>query len=493
VRAPISDVSDLAGARVLVAGARVTGISAARVLVELGAEVTVTDSAPAQLAALAGTPVTSAVRLAVGLAAPPPGTDLVVTSPGFRPDAALLVAAQRTGVPVIGDVTLARWIDCAGSRLDAGSGLDRASRSGADQTAAEWLVVTGTNGKTTTVGMLESILRAAGVDAVACGNIGLPLLDAVRAGHRVLAVELSSFQLHWSRELTPRAAVVLNVSADHLDWHGCLAEYAAAKGSVYAESTTAVVNADDEWSTRLAAGRGGVEFTTSEPAVGQLGVVGEALIDRAFGDPATRGGSPARRGDSTVLASVADVRPAGPHNLANALAAAALARCIGVAAPAVAQGLRAFIPGGHRGVPVGEHAGVCYLDDSKATNPHAARASLLARHGVVWVAGGLLKGVDVDELVIDTRDRLLGAVLLGADRAAIAAALARHAPNLPVRVVDSRDDGAMMEVVAAAAELASPGSVVLLAPAAASMDMFTDYAHRGRAFAAAVAALGIPR
>ena len=491
VRAPIRSASDLSGARVLVAGARVTGISVARVLVELGAEVTVTDSAPAQLAALAGTPVTSAVRRALGLAAPPPGTDLVVTSPGFRPDAALLVAAQRTGVPVIGDVTLARWIDCAGSG---------AARSGADQTAAEWLVVTGTNGKTTTVGMLESILRAAGVDAVACGNIGLPLLDAVRAGHRVLAVELSSFQLHWSRGLNPRAAVVLNVSADHLDWHGCLAEYAAAKGSVYAEGTTAVVNADDEWSMRLAAGRGGVAFTTSEPAAGQLGVVGEALVDRAFGDPAGRGGSPARRGDSTarrgdstVLASVADVRPAGPHNLANALAAAALARCIGVAAPAVAQGLRAFTPAGHRGVPVGEHAGVCYVDDSKATNPHAARASLLARHRVVWVAGGLLKGVDVDELVIDTRDRLVGAVLLGADRAAIAAALARHAPNLPVRVVDSGDDGAMMEVVAAAAELASPGSVVLLAPAAASMDMFTDYAHRGRAFAAAVAALGVLR
>jgi UDP-N-acetylmuramoylalanine--D-glutamate ligase len=484
VRAPIRSASDLSGARVLVAGARVTGISAARVLVELGAEVTVTDSAPAQLAALAGTPVTSAVRVALGLAAPPPGTDLVVTSPGFRPDAALLVAAQRTGVPVIGDVTLARWIDCAGSG---------AARSGADQTAAEWLVVTGTNGKTTTVGMLESILRAAGVDAVACGNIGLPLLDAVRAGHRVLAVELSSFQLHWSRGLNPRAAVVLNVSADHLDWHGCLAEYAAAKGSVYAEGTTAVVNADDEWSMRLAAGRGGVAFTTSEPAAGQLGVVGEALVDRAFGDPASRGGSPARRGDSTVLASVADVRPAGPHNVANALAAAALARCIGVAAPAVAQGLRAFTPAGHRGVPVGEHAGVCYVDDSKATNPHAARASLLARHRVVWVAGGLLKGVDVDELVIDTRDRLVGAVLLGADRAAIAAALARHAPNLPVRVVDSGDDGAMMEVVAAAAELASPGSVVLLAPAAASMDMFTDYAHRGRAFAAAVAALGVLR
>jgi UDP-N-acetylmuramoylalanine--D-glutamate ligase len=438
------------------------------VLAELGAEVTITDSSSSQLAA---TTMPSGVRLIAGLAAPPPGTDLVVTSPGLRPDAALLVAAQRTGVPVIGDVTLARWLD------------------GADQEGAEWLVVTGTNGKTTTVGMLESILRAAGVDAVACGNIGLPVLDAVRAGHRVLAVELSSFQLHWAGELNPRAAVVLNVSADHLDWHGCLAGYAAAKGRVYAEGTTAVVNADDEWSMRLAAGRGGVQFTTSEPAAGQLGVVGEALVDRAFGDAAIRGAN-------TVLASVADVRPPGPHNVANALAAAALARCIGVAAPAVAQGLRAFTPGGHRGMPVGEHAGVCYVDNSKATNPHAARACLLARRRVVWVAGGLLKGlkdVDVDSLVIDTRDRLVGAVLLGTDRAMIAAALARHAPNLPVRMVDSGDDGAMVQVVAAAAELASPGDVVLLAPAAASMDMFTDYAHRGRAFAAAVAALGVAR
>jgi UDP-N-acetylmuramoylalanine--D-glutamate ligase len=469
---------DFAGARVLVAGARITGISAARVLAELGAEVTVTDSSPTQLQTLAGIPwADGVVRLAAGLTAPPPGIDLVVTSPGFRPDTPLLVAAQRTGVPVIGDATLARWVGCAGS------GLDRTSRSGTDQAAAEWLVVTGTNGKTTTVGMLESILRAAGVDAVACGNIGLPLLDAVRAGHRVLAVELSSFQLHWSRELNPRAAVVLNVSADHLDWHGCLARYAAAKGSVYAEGTTAVINADDEWSMRLAAGRGGIEFTISAPAAGQLGVVGEALVDRAFGsDP---GG--------TVLASVADVRPPGPHNLANALAAAALARCIGIAAPAVAQGLRAFTPGGHRGVPVGERAGVCYVDDSKATNPHAARACLLARHRVVWVAGGLLKGVEVDELIIDTRDRLVGAVLFGTDRAVIAAALVRHAPNLPVRVVNSGDDSAMVEVVAAAAELASPGDVVLLAPAAASMDMFTDYAHRGRAFAAAVAALGVAR
>ncbi|MDT7596683.1 MAG: UDP-N-acetylmuramoylalanine--D-glutamate ligase [Pseudonocardiales bacterium] len=457
-------VADLAGARVLVAGARTTGASAARVLAQLGAEVTVTDSSPTQLQALAGIPgVEDAERRLAGLVAPPPGTDLVVTSPGFRPDAPLMVAAQRTGVPVIGDVTLAHWINSVRSE------------------PAQWLVVTGTNGKTTTVRMLESILRAAGIDAVACGNVGFPVLDAVRAGHRVLAVELSSFQLHWSSELNSRAATVLNVSADHLDWHGDLAGYAAAKGSVYARTATAVVNADDEWSTRLAGGPGAVEFTTGEPAAGQLGVIGGQLVDRAFGD-----GSGA-----TVLAQITDVRPTGRHNLANALAAAALARCVGVTAPAVAFGLGAFTPGGHRGVPVGEHAGVCYLDDSKATNPHAARASLLARRRVVWVAGGLLKGVEVDELITEVRDRLVGAVLLGADRAVIAAALARHAPNLPVRVVDSGDHGAMMEAVAAAAELAMPGDVVLLAPSAASMDMFTDYAHRGRVFAAAVAALDV--
>lgn len=467
----LQGVSDLVGARVLVTGARVTGLSAARFLAELGAQVTVTDSSARQLQAVAATALKDAVRLVPALQAPPVGTDLVVTSPGLRPDTPVLVAANRAGVPVIGDVTLARWLDCARSGLRPGPG----------QTPAEWLVVTGTNGKTTTVGMLESILRAAGLDAVACGNIGLPVLDAVRAGHRVLAVELSSFQLHHSPGLTPRAAVVLNVSADHLDWHGCLERYAAAKGSVYAEGTTAVVNADDQWSTRLAAGHRGVGFTTAEPAVGQLGLVNEQIVDRAFGDDARTG---------TVLAATSDIRATGRHNVSNALAAAALARCIGVAPAAIARGLRAFTPGGHRGVPVGEHAGVCYLNDSKATNPHAARAALLSHRRVVWVAGGLLKGVDVDDLVIDTRDRLVGAVLLGADRAVIAAALARHAPNLPVRVVDSGDDGAMSEVVAAAAGLACPGDVVLLAPAAASMDMFTDYAHRGRAFAEAVAALG---
>ncbi|MPZ64681.1 MAG: UDP-N-acetylmuramoyl-L-alanine--D-glutamate ligase [Pseudonocardiaceae bacterium] len=452
----------LAGARVVVAGARVAGSSAARVLLERGASVTVTDSSPELLDTLR----VSGIAVAPDLTAPPEGTDLIVTSPGWRPDVPLLLAARRAGIDVVGDVELAWWLDQV--RPDG---------------PADWLVVTGTNGKTTTVGMLESMLRTAGLDAMACGNVGLPVLDAVRAGHSVLAVELSSFQLHWSSSLAPRAAAVLNVSADHLDWHGSMTAYAAAKGTVYAAGTgTAVINADDEWSVRLAesgAAHRSVEFTLGPPEPGMLGVARDSLVDRAFG-PDSAG---------VVLAPIVDVAPPGPHNVSNALAAAALARSVGVPAMAVDAGLRSFTPGGHRSIPVGEHRGVRYVDDSKATNPHAARAALLAHQRVIWVAGGLLKGADVDELVAGTVDRMAGAVLLGADRAVIADALARHAPDLPVRVVDSGHDGAMKEVVAAAADLARAGDVVLLAPAAASMDMFTDYAQRGRSFAAAVVAL----
>ncbi|MEU5849919.1 glutamate ligase domain-containing protein, partial [Saccharopolyspora shandongensis] len=219
-----------------------------------------------------------------------------------------------------------------------------------------------------------------------------------------------------------------------------------------------------------------VSFTLGAPAEGQLGVAGGSLVDRAFGD-------------GVVLAGLADVHPAGPHNVANALAAAALARAYGVEPAAVADGLRTFQPGAHRSVVVAEAAGVSYVDDSKATNPHAADAALRAHPRVVWIAGGLLKGAEVDELVAANADRLTAAVLIGRDRGRFAAALARHAPDVPVREVAAGDDAGMLEAVRAADEFARPGSVVLLAPAAASMDMFTDYAHRGRAFADAVRAV----
>ncbi|MFL6129130.1 MAG: UDP-N-acetylmuramoyl-L-alanine--D-glutamate ligase [Mycobacteriales bacterium] len=448
------------GRSVLVAGAGRSGTSAARALLALGAEVTVVDrvasAATAELAA-------AGASVALGLTAPPAGTDLVVASPGWRPDAPLLVTAAGRGIEVVGEVELA-W---------------RLRRPG----AGPWLALTGTNGKTTTVRMLESVLRAGGRHAVATGNVGLPVVDAVLADppYDVLAVELSSFQLYSAPSVRPTAAAVLNLAPDHLDWHGGFAAYAAAKELIWAGAqTVAVGNADDpEVADRLAAAPGRrVSFTLHEPGPDQLGVAGGTLTDRAFG-----GGA---------LAGTADVRPAGPHNVANALAAAALARAHGVAPAAVRAGLRSFVPDRHRNERVAEIGGVGYVDDSKATNPHAAAASLAAYRPVVWVAGGLLKGAPVDELVAAVADRLAGAVLLGADRAELRAAITRHAPGLPVVEVSRADDGAMSEVVRAAAALARPGDTVLLAPAAASMDMFRDYRARGDAFVAAVRALAGP-
>ncbi|PRX46479.1 UDP-N-acetylmuramoylalanine--D-glutamate ligase [Prauserella shujinwangii] len=460
---------ELAGRHILVAGAGVTGRSVTAALAGSGAEVTVTDGDRDRLAALAG----SGARLEPGLTAPPEGTSLVVTSPGWRPSSPLLTAAAAAGIEVIGDVELAWRI---------GQGLPRPPR---------WLAVTGTNGKTTTVGMLESILRAAGLDAVACGNVGFAVLDAVRAGHEVLAVELSSFQLHWSSTLAPHASVVLNVAEDHLDWHGSLDAYAAAKGSLHARSGTVVHNVAEPWSRRLAEGHAPataarVGFRLDTPRPGELGVVEDLLVDRAFvADPVHA---------AEELGTLADVRPPGPHNVANALAAAALARSAGVPPGAVAKGLREFRPGAHRAVEVAEIDGVRYVDDSKATNPHAALGSLLAHPGVVWIAGGQLKGASVDELVATAAGRLRGVVLLGADADVIAAAVARHAPDVPVNRVPPGDDEPMTTAVSAARAMARPGDVVLLAPAAASLDMFRDYGERGDRFAAAVEAIpGHPR
>ncbi|WP_281241067.1 UDP-N-acetylmuramoyl-L-alanine--D-glutamate ligase [Actinopolyspora saharensis] len=463
----VGEVMSKVGARVLVAGAGVSGRSAAEALLAEGAAVTITDASEGRLAALSELRQRGA-ELCTDLAEPPAGTDLVVTSPGWRPDAPLLEAAAAAGIEVIGEIELA-WR------------IDRASSA-----PAVWLAVTGTNGKTTTVGMLESILRSAGLDAVACGNVGLPAVDAVRAGHGVLAVELSSFQLHWSNTLSPHAGVVLNLADDHLDWHGSLHAYGLAKSAVYRGNLCSVYNADDEASTMLAekyATASSVGITTGEPVGGQLGLVGEELRDLAF----PRDG--ADESASTPLAEVSDVRQVGTHNLSNALAACALARSHGVAPAACSSGLRDFAPGEHRSVVVGEADEVIYIDDSKATNPHAASAALRAHSGVVWIAGGLLKGADVDELVRTHARRFLAVVLIGTDSGLIADSLRRNAPDVPVVSVPPEHESAMSEAVRLAAARAEPGSAVVLAPAAASMDMYTDYAHRGQEFTDSVRAL----
>ncbi len=449
---------------VVVAGAGVSGAAAARALRERGARVTVVDRSEQRAEPLRAEGLEVSGRDDL-----PAGTALVVTSPGWRPDAPLLVAAAAAGVEVIGEVELA-W------RLQASRSAGR---------VPAWLAVTGTNGKTTTVRMLAAILSAAGLRTVAAGNIGVPLLDAVLAPepYTVLAVELSSFQLHWSSTVRPHTAAVLNVAPDHLDWHGSPQAYAAAKGRIHGPGTVAVYNRQDAESVRLAA-RADIRagFTLGSPGPGELGVVEDLLVDRAFTSVAGTDVA----GEATELATLADIGVPGAHNVANALAAAALARSYGVPADAVRLGLRAFVPDPHRNALVATVGGVAWVDDSKATNPHAAAASLAAYDSVVWVAGGLLKGADVDELVRQAAARLRGVVLLGTDRAAFRQALSRHAPEVPVLEVDRIDTGAMSDVVAAARSLARPGDTVLLAPAAASLDCFRDYRERGELFAAQV-------
>ncbi len=464
------------GWRVLVAGLAVSGVAAATALLARGVQVVVVDAAGegavgehAERVREAGGSVLLGQDAASSL---PEGIDLVVTSPGWAPSAPLLQDAGRRAVPVWGEAELA-W------RL-RGPG------------AAPWLVVTGTNGKTTTVRMLESILRADGRRAVAAGNIGLPLVSVVTGPERydTLAVELSSFQLHSVSTTCPQAAAVLNVAPDHADWHGSLQAYAQAKGRAYDRCEVAAVhNHDDPLTGELAAGAAlgpgcrTVGFTLGPPAPGSLGVSDGLLLDRAFTDPA---------GPGVELCRVVDVHPAAPHNTANALAAAALARASGVAADAVAVGLQRFSPEPHRMAQVGIVDGVRYVDDSKATNTHAAAASLTSYPSVVWVAGGQAKGAAFDDLVQTHRGRLRGVVLLGQDRDRIAAALTRHAPAIPVVEVSTSQTGdvsVMDAVVRAAHAMARADDTVLLAPACASWDQFRDYGDRGTQFAEAVSRL----
>jgi UDP-N-acetylmuramoylalanine--D-glutamate ligase len=442
-----------------VAGLGVSGTAVARVLAGRGERVVVVEGTEGerQLAAAAEL-ARLGVEVRFGSMDLPEGVTRLVTT-GWAPHHPLIAAALEAGVEVVGEVELA-W------RLRPAQ-------------AAPWLALTGTNGKTTAVRMLTAILLAAGRKALAVGNVGVPVVQAVAEPYDALAVELSSFQLHWSGSLAPHAAAILNLAPDHLDWHGSMEAYAAAKGRVFERAGTVIYNADDPEASRLAGPYPeAVGFTLRVPRPGQLGVVEDLLVDRAFvADPAE---------SAEELATLADVRPFAPHNVANALAAAALARTLGVPAEAVRQGLRDFVPDPHRMSHVDRVGDVEYVDDSKATNPHAAAAALRAYPSIVWVAGGQLKGADVDDLVRQAAPRLRGAVLLGADRAAIAEALARHAPNVPVVDIAGQDTGVMDRVVTEAARLATPGDTVLLSPAGASLDMFPGYPARGEAFARAV-------
>jgi UDP-N-acetylmuramoylalanine--D-glutamate ligase len=402
--------------------------------------------------------------------------ELVIVSPGYHPDHPLLTWAAGGGIPIWGDIELA-W------------------RVRDKVRAAEWICVTGTNGKTTTTQLTATMLVAGRLAAAPAGNIGIPVLDAIRdpAGFDVLVIELSSYQLHWMHrnpggEIAPLASVCLNLDDDHLDWHGSKDAYRDAKAKVYQHTRVACVFNQADAATRLMVedadvqeGCRAIGFGLGMPGPSDLGLVEDILVDRAFLDD--------RRNSALELATIDDLRGSGlgtPHGIANTLAAAALARAAEVPPAAIRDAIRSFALDHHRTEVVATHDGITYVDDSKATNAHAADAALAAFESVVWIAGGLLKGVDPAPLIRRHAARLRGAILVGVDRSVLREAFARHAPGVPVVEVDEAETEVMLVAVRAAASLAQSGDVVLLAPAAASMDQFTDYRHRGERFAEAV-------
>jgi UDP-N-acetylmuramoylalanine--D-glutamate ligase len=488
--------SDWKGLRVVVAGLGLSGFAAADTLIELGASVLVIDGGDTEKnrERAETLKIVGAVDVLLGeehVASLPDVAgerpDLVIASPGWRPSHAVLTQAAAEDVAIWSEIELAWRV-----------------RQREGRPTAEWLCITGTNGKTTTTIMTAEILRRAGLRADACGNVGTPVLDLVRdpIGFDAFAVELSSFQLEYTHSIEPLASVVLNLAEDHVDWHGSFAAYGAAKAKIYERTRVAAIyNAEDEATLRMVEdadvreGCRAIGFTTSTPGLSMLGVVEDLLVDRAYIEE--------RRTSAAELASLADLGdPAPHHTVANALAAAALTRAAGVPATAVRDGLRHYDRGEHRIQPIADVLGARWINDSKATNPHAADASLSAFPSVVWIAGGLAKGVEYDELVQRHAHHLRGVVLIGTDDDALKGALGRHAPDVPVidtavgdhelEASASKEElgaAVMRAAVSAAARLVRDGDTVLMAPAAASMDQFVSYAHRGTAFAQAVLAL----
>ncbi|MEJ1086788.1 UDP-N-acetylmuramoyl-L-alanine--D-glutamate ligase [Microbacterium sp. Mu-80] len=479
--------ADWSGLRVAVLGLSVTGFSVADTLTELGAEVLVlSEGASEEYARLV--PIIGA-RLELGPLDEVPEAlrafdpEVVIASPGFAPSHPIIRWTQQSDIALWGDVELAWRV------------RDKVVR--ADGTPADWVLITGTNGKTTTTQITATLLNAGGLRAAPCGNIGVPVLDAVRdpGGFDVLVVELSSHQLWYigqsepAGQLSPHAATCLNLADDHLVWHGSAEAYRAAKAFVYRNTRVACVYNKADAATRrmveeadVIEGARAIGFDLGTPGPSDLGVVDGILADRAFLDD--------RRNSALELTTVAELREVGlsaPHIVQNILAASALARSLGVDPVAIHDALQTFTLDAHRIQLIAEHRGIRFIDDSKATNPHAAASSLQAHPGAVWVVGGDLKGVDLSELIGGAGTSVAAAVIIGTDREPVLTAFRRHAPLVPVfEVIPGDTEDVMDRVVQLAIEAVDGEGTVLLAPAAASFDQFTGYADRGERFAQAV-------
>jgi len=453
---------NFSGQRILILGAGVTGLVVARSLSKRGALISIADD---QISAVDGFDVAPSQSFDVK------NFDAVIVSPGWKPDHPLISNAILAGIKIMNEIDLA-W-----------------SLRAELAPTQRWIALTGTNGKTSTVELTAAMLREGGISAVACGNVGTTVLESVESAenYQVLVLELSSFQLHWLREATFVAAAILNIAPDHIDWHGDFESYAAAKMSILDRASTGVFNAGDPEVLARATNWQGrkVFFSRETPGLGELGVVEDLLVDRAFVvDPH----------QAFILAEVVDVLPTVPHSVSNALAASGLARAIGVDHESIQRAIRNFKPGRHRIETILVKDEITWIDDSKATNPHAAAASLLGTLSAIWIAGGLAKGAQMDKLVERCKSRIKTAILIGTDRELIAAELRLQVPNVEIIYIDAdsayvkggASNSLMEAVVSAARSRASAGDTVLLAPACASMDQFISYADRGDRFAAAV-------
>lgn len=450
---------EIKGQKVLVLGGGVTGKSVARVLSQHGAEVALADD---KVISESDFPTFLSNEI------DPTQWDSAVVSPGWRQSHPLVQALTKAGKALHNEVDIAWQLKPAGQK---------------------WFALTGTNGKTTTVEMAAAMFQSGGVKAVACGNVGDTVIDAVTSDEKyeVLILELSSFQLHWMKEAHFVASALLNIADDHVDWHETFEAYAAAKVSLLDASDRAILNGDDAGVMKATTSWKGEKtfFLLDTPGPGEIGIVEDLLVDRAFViDPQ----------EAVMIANLVDVKPTVPHNVSNALAAAALALAGGVDHVDIQKAIIAFRPGRHRIEEVYKKGEITWVDDSKATNPHAATASILSNLSVIWIAGGLAKGANMESVISRGKARIKAAILIGQDRALIAAELKKSAPEVPVYEIETPSDytqggesNSLMEaVVTKAAELATAGDCVLLAPACASMDQFVNYADRGDRFAQAV-------